>query len=280
MLYRHCFRNALLLSIHLNMAFVFQVFVRRILQVSSELQDARDIIQNICKPPRLTQREYELIVCSNFDDLFEDPSVDPSVRFFGIDWQQTYGKCFSLSLNIQIFRTQVLNNLCIDLVLLNSILKDLCKIEVDATSHCEAIMQGRLSKSQIKLIKQEQCKFRSFGPPSPAPSAKVSKSKSFRDTSSKVNSQRAARQISKYKKNKTTDLHKLQQQDEETSSNNNNIRSKSSTLAPPSCRRASQLNNNNNLDEWEEVLEETLSTKPRRKSSFMQNVSSMFKSIK
>lgn len=253
--------------------FYFQVFVRRILQVATEVQDVRDIIQTTCQPPKLTPREYELIVGSSHDGLYEDPSIDPSIRFFGIDWQQIFGKCFSLSLNIQIFRTQVLNDLCIDLVLLNSILKDLSKVEVDVTSHCEAIMQGRLSKSQIKLIRHEQSKFRSLVPPSAsAPSAKVTKSKSFRDNSTKINAQRATRQISKYKKNKTTDLHKLQDE-EETSSN----QTKTDDVLSP-WRKTSKMHNQ---AEWDEVMNETLNiSPPKRKTSFIQNVSSIFKSIR
>ena len=252
-----------------------QVFIRRILQVSAELQDARDAIHQICQPPRLTQRQCDLILTTNNDSYLDDPSHDPSVRFFGVEWEQIFNKCFSLTLNLQIFRTQVLNSVPLDLVLLNSILKDLARVEVDVTSHGEAVLHGRLSKSQQQLIKQEQSRLNSMVPP---PQPKVSKSRSFRD-SSISGSQRRQRQISKYKKNKTTDLHKLQDQSSQpttvTTTNAND------NMVGPTINI---IDNNNEKstgsieDEWQQVMRDASST--RRKSSFIQNVSSIFKNIR
>ena len=37
-------------------------------------------------------------------------NLDPSVRFFGIEWELVFGKCFSLSLNVKIFGQQIMNS--------------------------------------------------------------------------------------------------------------------------------------------------------------------------
>ena len=176
----------------------------------------------------------------------------------------------------------MLNSVPIDLVLLNSILKDLASIEVDVTSHGEAVLHGRLSKSQQQLIKQEQSRLNSLVPP---PQPKVSKSRSFRDSSTS-GSQRRHRQISKYKKNKTTDLHKLQDQQEQqqqgtTCNANNNSscsRSQSTTVFDNNNEKALSTAGPAE-DEWQAAMRQQQSS-ARRKSSFIQNVSSIFKNIR
>ena len=40
----------------------------------------------------------------------------------------------------------------VDLVLLSSMLKDISRVEADVVSHGEAVLNGRLSKSQQRLI--------------------------------------------------------------------------------------------------------------------------------
>lgn len=155
------------------------------------------------------------------------------------------------------------NRSVLDLVLLNSVVKDLARIEVDVTSHGEAVLNGRLSKSQQKLIQMEQSKYNALTPSpsfSNCKSKPVSKSKSFKETC-----KGKTRPINKYRKTKTTDLHKI------------SLGSSSSELS----------------DEWQEVLqhcddEEDDDDKeevhmvmvPKRKTSFMQNVSSIFKNIR
>ena len=159
--------------------------------------------------------------------------VDPSVRFFGIDWESVFGRCFSLSLNAKIFGDQILDAAItfstatqeqkmrrrddFDLVLINRILRDLAALEADVTSHAEAVLQGRLSKSQRRLIQREQLKYSSTPVSSThqqqrlsaKPSTKVSKSRSFRDAIKNTTSSAKSRQAIKYKKNKTTNFDKL-----------------------------------------------------------------------
>lgn len=238
-----------------------QVFNRRILQVSAELQDARDVVYALCRPPRLSQRQFELVTS---EDTLEDPANDPSVRFFGIDWQQLFAKCFSLSFNVQILKGQVVEGGELDLVLLSTILKAMASVETDILSHGEAVTHGRLSKSQQEIIQREQVRLSAIGSSNSHSSngCKNLKSRSFRD----VGGQRKQRQLSKYKKNKTTDLNKL------TSS-----LSMSESMSQPLVTAAAATDHS---DEWEEVLKSSSSTTPKRKSSFIQNVSSIFKNIR
>lgn len=92
--------------------------------------------------------------------------VDPSVRFFGMDWEIMFQRCRSISEDIKDFGDKVqLSSIGaserFDLSLVNKILKDLASIEADVNSHAEAVLQGRLSKSQRKLIHKEQLKYSS-----------------------------------------------------------------------------------------------------------------------
>ncbi len=97
--------------------------------------------------------------------------VDPSVRFFGMDWEIIFQRCRSISADVKDFGEKVqLSSMSyghhgaperFDLSLINKILKDLASIESDVSSHAEAVLQGRLSKSQRKLIHKEQLKYSS-----------------------------------------------------------------------------------------------------------------------
>ena len=278
--------------------------MRRILQVSTELQDAKDTLILICRPPRLSPRQLELLTSTAAGEAAEvDPSIDPSVRFFGLDWQTIFGKCFSLTLNLAIFRQQVLgSDSPLDLVLLNTLLKDINRIEVDVTSHGEAVLNGRLSKSQQLLIHKEQSKFSSLAVPAPysavggnntslsAPNggSKLAKSKSFRETGHGAAAKKA-RQPVRYKKNKTTDFNKLTTSSTvsgglsahaHAAHNGSSMSRGSSGLLAANCDAESR-DKASLASEWEEVMKEsTALVSPKRKTSFIQNVSSLFKNIR
>ena len=108
-------------------------------------------------------------------------------------------------------------------------LKDLSSVEADVTSHGEAVLQGRLSKSQQRLIRREQLK--NCAPLMPSSSqhdvrrkkssivrknsnakgTNLQKSKSFKrfGQSSLAACRKQSEPIYKYRKNKTTNLDKL-----------------------------------------------------------------------
>ncbi|XP_040575389.1 uncharacterized protein [Lepeophtheirus salmonis] len=236
-----------------------QVFFRRIVQLQAELQDIKDNLYSLVES-RLTPRQLNLL---SFNEPFQDPTYDPSIRFFGIDWDQIFGKCFNISTSIKIFSQGYLHlreNAELDIFLLNSILLDLSRLEMDITSHAEAVLNGRLSKSQIRLIQEEQTRLRTMFPPAsvtlPQNWSSVSKSKSFREISGKK------RVTSKYRKNKTSEFY-------------DHGHRCSSDLGTRSEEEGSQTTLAMSRDEDME--------KPvfiRRKSSFMQNVSNLLKNIR
>ena len=145
--------------------------------------------------------------------------MDPSVQFFGIDWERVFGRCFSLSMHANLLEsTLTLQDSFVeeplsaqtikcsdgdsnpmspelDLVRVNKMLKELAAIEADVLSHSEAVLRGRLSKSQRQLIFDEQNKYAPL-----TSTVSISKSKSFRD------SIKGSRPMIKYRKNKATNL--------------------------------------------------------------------------
>jgi len=238
-----------------------QIFTRRIVQVGAEIQDARDLLSILCKH-RLPDRQWRLL----FEAIEEPDSqnsclsgfdVDPSVQFFGIDWERDFGRCFSLSMHVKQFEAALKeedSEAELDLLMVNKMLRELAAIEADVLSHSEAVLRGRLSKSQRQLIFDEQLKYASIA--STKPQKALPKSRSFREPSHK------SRPI-KYKKNKTTNLDKL-----------------------TSSMSAHTLKCSSSDDEQQAMLDKkstvvTISPVKRKNSgSFMQNVTSMFKNIR
>lgn len=299
-----------------------EIFSRRTIQVGAEIQDAKDLLSSICKD-RLPDRQWKLLFESDDSDLDDKLGfdLDPSVQFFGIDWERVFGRCFSLSMHVNLLesalalqeseleaesqnklnkQTNFLNSeenpqsvqLApeLDLVRINKMLKELAAIETDVLSHSEAVLRGRLSKSQRQLIFDEQNKYASL-----TTQTSISKSKSFRDAGS--GSKNRPRQAIKYRKNKTTNLDKL-----------------TSSMSAHTIRCGEENNsstddgNENNSDEQTNSLLEnckkstlvSMSASSQRKSTsgsmsgsgngsnngssttsgFMQNVTSMFKNIR
>lgn len=300
-----------------------EIFSRRTIQVGAEIQDAKDLLSSICKD-RLPDRQWKLLFESDDSDLDDKLGfdLDPSVQFFGIDWERVFGRCFSLSMHVNLLesalalqeseleaesqnklnkQTNFLNSeenpqsvqLApeLDLVRINKMLKELAAIETDVLSHSEAVLRGRLSKSQRQLIFDEQNKYASL-----TTQTSISKSKSFRDAGS--GSKNRPRQAIKYRKNKTTNLDKL-----------------TSSMSAHTIRCGEENNsstddaNENNSDEQTNSLLEnckkstlvSMSASSKRKSTsgsmsgsgngsnngsstttsgFMQNVTSMFKNIR
>ena len=87
--------------------------------------------------------------------------MDPSVQFFGIDWERVFGRCFTLSIQVKQLETVLkeYSHVELDFLVVNKMLRELAAIEADVSSHSEAVLKGRLSKSQRKLIFDEQLKY-------------------------------------------------------------------------------------------------------------------------
>lgn len=259
-----------------------EIFSRRTIQVGAEIQDARDILSSICKD-RLPYRQWKLLFES--DDSDDDQlgvDLDPSVQFFGIDWERVFGRCFSLSMHVNLLESILIeeNDSCIevDLVRVNKMLKELAAIEADVLSHSEAVLRGRLSKSQRQLIFDEQNKYASL-----TTTSSISKSKSFRDNS-KNGRQRAP---VKYRKNKTTNLDKLTSSMSAHTITGCNSSAISSEDDNDASAATADEQTNALLDKKSTLV--SMSTKRKSSSSgassgngsgFMQNMTSMFKNIR
>lgn len=235
-----------------------QIFRRRTLQVGAEIQDARDTLSNICQD-KLPARQWKLLFESAEDtELLNGFDLDPSVQFFGIDWERDFGRCSSLSLHANLLEEAVNSDTELDLVLISKMLRDLTAIEADVLSHSEAVLRGRLSKSQRQLIFDEQNKYASM-----LTTPSVSKSRSFRDTSGK------SRPSAKYKKTKTTQLDKL-----------------TSSMSAHTIKCSNSDEDDGQTDallDKKATMVSLAGPQMRRKSSstgFMQNMSSMFKNIR
>lgn len=221
--------------------------------------------------------------------------IDPSVRFFGIDWGSIFGRCFSLSLNTNIFGDQILTAAQIhlrsregsrkykgcDLVLVNRILRDLASLEADVTSHAEAILQGRLSKSQRKLIQREQLKHSVATEFSSNWSNKshglVSKSLSFRDPliSGNVTPNTKPKHGVKYSKNKTTNFDKLLSSPDSICSKPNDG-SSTPTMVNLQHKRIVESSPNSQVPPSKNIS----GLHRKNKSSFIHSVSEMLRNIR
>lgn len=238
-----------------------QKISRRIVQVEAEIQDARDLLSTLYKN-HLPERQWKLLFdatenrAESHNSCLSGFDMDPSVQFFGIDWERVFGRCFTLSIQVKQLETVLkeYSHVELDFLVVNKMLRELAAIEADVSSHSEAVLKGRLSKSQRKLIFDEQLKYAAL--PAIASTKAVSKSRSFRDCGLK------SRPI-KYKKNKTTNLDKL-----------------TASMSTTSLKCSS------NDEDQQGVLDKkctmvTVNQERRKNSgSFMQNMTTMFKNIR
>jgi len=237
----------------------------------------------------LPYRQWKLLFDSDDsdDDLQLGVDLDPSVQFFGIDWERVFGRCFSLSMHVNLLESILIEeneDSCIevDLVRVNKMLKELAAIEADVLSHSEAVLRGRLSKSQRQLIFDEQNKYASL-----ATTTSISKSKSFRDNTKNGRQ----RPLVKYRKNKTTNLDKLTSSMSAhtiTGCNSSTISSGEDDCNDVSVPTVDEQQTNALLDKKSTLLV-SMSTSKRKSSNsggagngngFMQNMTSMFKNIR
>merc|ERR1719431_1110948 len=121
---------------------------RRVMQIIAELEDIRDILLDSVRGS-LSPRQLSVL------DNEEDLETDPSVQFFGVEWDSVFAKCFGLGLNIRIFK-QRLEGGMVDSINLASILTDLKMVEKQMEQHSIALISGRLSSDQLAQQLQHQ----------------------------------------------------------------------------------------------------------------------------
>jgi len=112
---------------------------RRICQSCAELEDIQDILMESVRE-RLSVRQLGLL-----ED--QEMKTDPSVQFFGIEWEKVFARCFSLGLNIRIFK-QRLSAEIVDIIGLSSILLELSGVGAELGDHLVSLMSDRRPGSQ------------------------------------------------------------------------------------------------------------------------------------
>merc|ERR1712165_512591 len=76
---------------------------RRIVQIVSELEDIKEDLVNLVRD-QLPPRQLTVLLETNAEDEVDPVDTDPSIQFFGVEWNAVFARCFSLGLNIRIFR--------------------------------------------------------------------------------------------------------------------------------------------------------------------------------
>merc|ERR1711970_220089 len=122
---------------------------RRVVQIIAVLQDMRDILVESVRD-KLSPRQVSVI-----DTEQEEVETDPSIQFFGVEWDSVFAKCFSIRLNIRIFK-QRLEGGMVDTISLASILVEVRKVEREMEQHSVAVLSGRLSTEQISQQLHQQ----------------------------------------------------------------------------------------------------------------------------
>jgi len=164
---------------------------RRVMQIVAELEDIRDILLDSVKDS-LSPRQLSVL-----DNEEEELETDPSVQFFGVEWDFVFAKCFGLGLNIRIFK-QRLEGGMVDSINLASILTDLRMVEKQMEQHSIALISGRLSSEQLSQQLQDQLLVSQVG--------EVARSNNNLEKEGGRGSQEGRKNIAKYKKNKTENL--------------------------------------------------------------------------
>jgi len=163
---------------------------RRVMQIVAELEDIRDILLDSVRD-NLTPRQLSVLV-------YEEggPETDPSEQFFGVEWDSVFAKCFSLGLNIRIFK-QRLEAGMVDTINLASILAELRTVENQIEQHSIALLSGRLSAEKLSDQFQQQVRVSQLG--------QVARSNNILETQEE-NLKSGQKSLVKYRKNKTENL--------------------------------------------------------------------------
>lgn len=120
---------------------------RRILQIVSELEDIKDDLVNLVRD-QLSPRQLTVLLETNTEAEVNPVDTDPSIQFFGVEWNSVFARCFSLGLNIRIFRQRQRDGF-VDVTGLACLLSDLCWVRRQMELHSVAFTSGAMSASNI-----------------------------------------------------------------------------------------------------------------------------------
>ena len=110
------------------------MFRRRVVQVTSELEDVRDLLTASARAV-LSERQLEVLEPEGEQEVV----IDPSIQFLGLEWEAIFGKCFNLGINIRIYR-QRLGAGSVDTLTLALVLRDLQRVVAEVEHHSRAVL--------------------------------------------------------------------------------------------------------------------------------------------
>merc|ERR1711963_1048077 len=114
------------------------LFRRRVVQVTSELEDVRDLLTASARAV-LSERQLEVLEPQDQGEDEQEVVVDPSIQFLGLEWEAIFGKCFNLGINIRIYR-QRLGAGSVDTLTLALVLRDLQRVVAEVEHHSRAVL--------------------------------------------------------------------------------------------------------------------------------------------
>ena len=132
---------------------------RRMLQILAEIEDIRDDLINLVSR-KISHKQLEFLKDTNQGDI--DVS-DPSVQFFGVEWNTIFAKCFNLGLNIRIFKQRMTAD-CVDITGLACILSDLTWVTRQMELHSVALRSGVLTPGHLARQLHQQMMVTAAGP--------------------------------------------------------------------------------------------------------------------
>ena len=124
---------------------------RRMIQITTELEDIKDDLITLVTG-KVTPRQIQFLKDT---ESCEDADIDPSVQFFGVEWNSVFAKCFNLGLNIRIFKQRLTAD-CVDLGGLAVILQDLSEVRRQMEHHRLALESGVLTPGHLARQLQQQ----------------------------------------------------------------------------------------------------------------------------
>merc|ERR1712165_432182 len=118
---------------------------RRLLQIVTELEDIKEDLVYLVRD-QLSPRQLALLLETN--DEAQAVDTDPSVQFFGVEWNSVFARCFSLGLNIRIFKQRQQDGF-LDVTGLACLLSDLSWVRRQMELHSVAFSSGVTSQAYL-----------------------------------------------------------------------------------------------------------------------------------
>merc|ERR1712001_437179 len=111
------------------------------------VEEIKDDLVNLVRD-QLSPRQLTVLLETNTEAEVNPVDTDPSIQFFGVEWNSVFARCFSLGFNIRIFRQRQRDGF-VDVTGLACLLSDLCWVRRQMELHSVAFTSGAMSASNI-----------------------------------------------------------------------------------------------------------------------------------